>query len=51
MKKMAHLAATLLTALCLTACGQPSKLDFKNTDITGIDYAKELTIFSIVTNY
>ena len=44
MQKIAHLAATLLIALSLTACGQPSKLDFKNTDITGIDYAKEFSL-------
>ncbi len=41
MKKLLLLLSFLLS---LAACDQHAKPDFKNTDITGIDYAKEFSL-------
>ncbi|WP_394779005.1 SCO family protein, partial [Undibacterium sp.] len=34
----------LLFALSLAACSQESKPQFKNTDLTGLDYAKDFAL-------
>lgn len=44
MKKITALLTLLGLILTLCACSQPAKLDFKNTDITGLDYAKDFSM-------
>ncbi|MES2069038.1 MAG: SCO family protein [Pseudomonadota bacterium] len=47
MKTLFRLAAAftcLLLALTLAACSQDGKPQFKNTDLTGLDYAKDFTL-------
>ncbi len=44
MKKFPALLTLLGLILTLCACSQPAKLDFKNTDITGLDYAKDFSM-------
>ncbi len=43
MKTLFRLAC-LLFVLSLAACGQESKPQFKNTDLTGLDYAKDFAL-------
>lgn len=42
--RLAAAFACLLLALTLAGCGQDSKPQFKNTDLTGLDYAKDFTL-------
>jgi len=44
MKKLIALSGLLLPLLLLCACSQASKLEFKNTDITGVDYAADFSL-------
>ena len=41
---MKKLITLLALALSLCACTQTTKLDFKNTDITGLDYASDFSM-------
>ncbi len=42
--RLACLLISLTLALSLAACGQDSKPQFKNTDLTGLDYAKDFAL-------
>jgi protein SCO1/2 len=41
---MKKIISLLSLFLCLTACSQTTKLDFVNTDVTGLDYAKDFSM-------